>query len=113
MIYTFIEKMTVSHFKKDLLQNGCYVNPDDFQMEFKLEHLISYLKAHHIKIPANQLTFKLKHVLKARKVNGKVYDTALKKYKSCPTWKFLSDPERYTVQITGKQQELIEHDNDN
>ena len=107
IIYSFVNKMTVSYNKEDLLKNACYVNKDTHELDFKLPSLMEYLKSNHIKIPANQLTLKLK------KINGTVYDEVLDKQRSYPTWRFKSDTDKYVVQITGSAAKQIEHDQEN
>jgi hypothetical protein len=74
---------------------------------------MEYLKSNHIKIPANQLTLKLKKIMGAKKVNGTVYDEVLDKKRSYPTWRFKSDTDKYVVQITGSAAKQIEHDQEN
>jgi hypothetical protein len=113
IIYSFVNKMTVSYNKEDLLKNACYVNKDTHELDFKLPNLMEYLKSNHIKIPANQLTLKLKKIMGAKKVNGTVYDEVLDKQKSYPTWRFKSDTDKYVVQITGSAAKQIEHDQEN
>ena len=113
IIYAFVNKMTVSYNKEDLLKNACYVNKDTHELDFKLPNLMEYLKSNHIKIPANQLTLKLKKIMGAKKVNGTVYDEVLDKQKSYPTWRFKSDTDKYVVQITGSAAKQIEHDQEN
>ena len=113
IIYSFVNKMTVSYNKEDLLKNACYVNKDTHELDFKLPSLMEYLKSNHIKIPANQLTLKLKKIMGAKKVNGTVYDEVLDKQRSYPTWRFKSDTDKYVVQITGSAAKQIEHDQEN
>ena len=113
IIYAFVNKMTVSYNKEDLLKNACYVNKDTHELDFKLPSLMEYLKSNHIKIPANQLTLKLKKIMGAKKVNGTVYDEVLDKQRSYPTWRFKSDTDKYVVQITGSAAKQIEHDQEN
>ena len=110
LIYNFIKKTTVSYDKSALFNQGCYVNQETKELDFRLPNLMNYLKARNIKINVNELTFKLKEVLKARKVNGTVYDEVLKQNKSCPTWRFEADTNEYVVQITGTERKIIEHD---
>ena len=110
LIYNFIKKTTVSYDKSALFNQGCYVNQETKELDFRLPNLMNYLKARNIKINVNELTFKLKEVLKARKVNGTVYDEVLKQNKSCPTWRFEADTNEYVVQITGTERKVIEHD---
>ena len=113
IIYSFVNKMTVSYNKEDLLKNACYVNKDTHELDFKLPSLMEYLKSNHIKIPANQLTLKLKKIMGAKKINGTVYDEVLDKQRSYPTWRFKSDTDKYVVQITGSAAKQIEHDQEN
>ena len=113
IIYSFVNKMTVSYNKEDLLKNACYVNKDTHELDFKLPSLMEYLKSNHIKIPANQLTLKLKKIMGAKKINGTVYDEVLDKQRSYPTWRFRSDTDKYVVQITGSAAKQIEHDQEN
>ena len=110
LIYNFIKKTTVSYDKSALFNQGCYVNQETKELDFRLPNLMNYLKARNIKINVNELTFKLKEILKARKVNGTVYDEVLKQNKSCPTWRFEADTNEYVVQITGTERKVIEHD---
>ena len=110
IIYNFIKKTTVSYDKSALFNQGCYVNQETKELDFRLPNLMNYLKARNIKINVNELTFKLKEILKARKVNGTVYDEVLKQNKSCPTWRFEADTNEYVVQITGTERKVIEHD---
>jgi hypothetical protein len=110
IIYNFIKKTTVSYDKSALFNQGCYVNKETKELDFRLPNLMNYLKARNIKINVNELTFKLKEILKARKVNGTVYDEVLKQNKSCPTWRFEADTNEYVVQITGTERKVIEHD---
>ena len=93
-----------------MFNQGCYVNKETKELDFRLPNLMNYLKARNIKINVNELTFKLKEILKARKVNGTVYDEVLKQNKSCPTWRFEADTNEYVVQITGTERKVIEHD---
>ena len=113
IIYSFVNKMTGSYNKEDLLKNACYVNKDTHELDFKLPSLMEYLKSNHIKIPANQLTLKLKKIMGAKKINGTVYDEVLDKQRSYPTWRFKSDTDKYVVQITGSAAKQIEHDQEN
>jgi len=50
----------------------------------------------------------LKHIMKAKKLNGKVYNDVTKKEVSCPTWHFISDTEQYSV--LGDDTKKIEHE---
>ena len=100
----------MSDRKSALFNQGCYVNKKTKELDFRLPNLMNYLKAKNVNIPVNKLTFKLKEVLSARKVNGTVYDEVLKKDKSCPTWRFESDTNEYVVQITDSKNEQVEYD---
>ena len=53
-------------------------------MDIRLYKLLEYLRANRDPRSTRKLTFDLKHVLKAEKINGTVKD-AHGKYKSCPT----------------------------
>jgi hypothetical protein len=46
--------------------------------------------------------------MKAKKLNGKVYNDVTKKEVSCPTWHFISDTEQYSV--LGDDTKKIEHE---
>ena len=55
--------------------------------------------------------------MQAKNLRGKVYNEALDKDISCPTWHFISDPEQYIVlgdqaiPVTPKKKE-IKHEKD-
>ena len=80
-------------------------------MDIRLSKLLSYLIAIRDRRSLNKLTFDLKHILKAEKVNGQVKN-AHGKYKSCPTWRFKEDRENFVVTINqGQKQLLLEEEN--
>ena len=47
--------------------------------------------------PMRRITYKLKHVMNAKKINGDVINELTNKRVSCPTWRFKSDPQQYVV----------------
>ena len=111
LIWDFLSKCTVSVIKSDLHDGACYYNQKTKDMDIRLSKLLSYLSAIRDRRSLNKLTFDLKHILKAEKVNGQVKN-AHGKYKSCPTWRFKEDRENFVVTINqGQKQLLLEEEN--
>ena len=111
LIWDFLSKCTVSVIKSDLHDGACYYNQKTKEMDIRLSKLLSYLSAIRDRRSLNKLTFDLKHILKAEKVNGQVKN-AHGKYKSCPTWRFKEDRENFVVTINqGQKQLLLEEEN--
>jgi len=80
-------------------------------MDIRLPKLLSYLRANRDPRSIRKLTFDLKHILKAEKINGTVKD-ALGTYKSCPTWRYKEDRANFVVTINqGQKQLLLEEEN--
>ena len=97
--------------KKDLLDGACYYDQKKKLMHLRLERLMQYLQATHQPMNTNELTFKLKHILKASKNNGSVL--ILKEKKSCPTWAYPENPENFVLTLEGKEQlKEIENEKD-
>ena len=73
---------------------------------------MEYLKSQKDNTSQRQVCFNLKHIMQAKNLRGKVYNEALDKDVSCPTWHFISDPEQYTVlgdqaiPVTPKKKEI-------
>ena len=109
IVYDFIRKATVSFNQGDLLDGGCYVTQEG-RLHFKLRRLMEYLKSQKNNISQKKICFKLKHIMKAEHLSGKVFNKALKKNISCPTWHFASDPEQYTV--LGDNTKKVTHEKD-
>ena len=105
LLWDFLSKCTVSIIKSDLLDGACYYNQKTKEMDIRLPKLLSYLRANRDLRSIRKLTFDLKHILKAEKVNGTVKN-ALGKYKSCPTWRFKEDRENFIVTINQGQKQL-------
>lgn len=100
LIHDFLEKTGVSAEKKNVLNGVCYYDPSKKQMHFKLEDLHSYLKAAKIKMKGPELMFRIKKILKANKVNGKIQTTDIngkKILKSCPTWAYSESPKNFVL----------------
>ena len=111
LMWDFLSKCTVSVIKSDLHDGACYYNQKTKEMDIRLSKLLSYLSAIRDRRSLNKLTFDLKHILKAEKVNGQVKN-AHGKYKSCPTWRFKEDRENFVVTINqGQKQLLLEEEN--
>jgi hypothetical protein len=111
LMWDFLSKCTVSIIKSDLLDGACYYNQKTKEMDIRLPKLLSYLKANRDPRSITKLTFDLKHVLKAEKINGTVKNTH-GKYKSCPTWRFKEARENFVVTINqGQKQLLLEEEN--
>jgi hypothetical protein len=71
---------------------------------------MEYLKSQKNNVSQKKVCFKLRHIMKAEHLSGKVFNKALKKDISCPTWHFASDPEQYTV--LGDSTKKITHEKD-
>ena len=97
MVYNFVRKATVSFDKSVLLDNGCYVDQKTHDLHFKLGRLVEYFRSQKDNTSIKKICFNLRHIMKAKKNNGKVYNPASKKEVSCPTWQFVSDPNEYHV----------------
>ena len=109
IVYDFIRKATVSFNQGDLLDGGCYVTQEG-RLHFKLKRLMEYLKSQKNNISQKKVCFRLRHIMKAEHLSGKVFNKALKKNISCPTWHFASDPEQYTV--LGDNTKKVTHEKD-
>ena len=109
IVYDFIRKATVSFNQGDLLDGGCYVTQEG-RLHFKLRRLMEYLKSQKNNISQKKVCFRLRHIMKAEHLSGKVFNKALKKNISCPTWHFASDPEQYTV--LGDNTKKVTHEKD-
>ena len=48
--------------------------------------------------------------MKAKKLNGKVYNSVTKKEVSCPTWHFIAETEQYSVLGDNAKKVEIEHE---
>ena len=105
LMWDFLSKCTVSVIKSDLHDGACYYNLKTKEMDIRLPRLISYLKANRDPRTLRKLTFDLKHILNAEKINGTVKN-ALGKYKSCPTWRFKEKRENFVVTINEGQKLL-------
>jgi hypothetical protein len=111
LMWDFLSKCTVSVIKSDLHDGACYYNQKTKEMDIRLPKLLSYLSANRDRRSIRKLTFDLKHILKAKKINGTVKN-ALGKLKSCPTWRFKEDRENFVVTINqGQKQLLLEEEN--
>jgi hypothetical protein len=108
MVYSFIRKSTVSFDDGVLLEGGCYVNQKTHDLEFRLNRLVEYFRSQRDNTSVKKICFNLKHIMKAKKKNGKIYNSISKKEVSCPTWHFISDPGQYSV--LGDVAKKIEHD---
>ena len=60
--------------------------------------LLEYLKANRVYRPMRKVCIYLKHLLKAKKVNGTVKDI-FGKDKSCPTWRFKENPNNFIISL--------------
>jgi len=105
LIQNFLNRCTVSIVKSHLLDGACYYNQETKEMEIRIHKLMDYLKANRDFRPVRKLTFDLKHLLKAKKVNGYVKNI-FGKEKSCPTWRFKEDRENFIVTINQGQKQL-------
>tara|TARA_R100000008_G_scaffold81699_1_gene65233 strand:+ start:670 stop:2337 length:1668 start_codon:yes stop_codon:yes gene_type:complete len=118
IIRTFLVKATVSIDKKDLLDGACYYDQKKKVVHLRLGRLQQYLQATRQSMSTAELTFKLKHILKAKKCNGKVLvlggeKEEVKEEKSCPTWMYPEDPENFVLTLEGKEQlKEIENEKD-
>ena len=74
-------------------------------MDIKIHKLREYLKANRDFRPMRKVCIDLKHLLKAKKLNGYVTNI-FGKEKSCPTWRFKEDPKNFTITITPGQQQI-------
>ena len=108
MVYSFIRKSTVSFDDGALLEGGCYVNEKTHDLQFRLNRLVEYFRSQKDNTSVKKICFNLKHIMKAKKLNGKVYNSVTKKEVSCPTWHFASDPDQYSV--LGDNAKKIEHE---
>ena len=108
MVYSFIRKATVSFGQDALLDGGCYVDQKTHDLHFKLNRLVEYFRSQKDNTSVKKICFNLKHIMKAKKLNGKVYNDVTKKEVSCPTWHFISDTEQYSV--LGDDTKKIEHE---
>jgi len=107
----FLQKTTVSLDKWDLLEGACYYDQKKKLMHIKLEKLQQYLNATRQPMKTQELTFKLKTILKGKRNNGKV-KTKLGVERSCPTWTYPEDPENFILTVEGNMspnQKAIEH----
>ena len=59
---------------------------------------------------SKKICFNLKHIMKAKKLNGKVYNDVTKKEVSCPTWHFIAETEQYSVLGDSAKKVEIEHE---
>ena len=105
LIRDFLNRCTVSVVKSHLLDGACYYNQKTKEMEIRIHKLMEYLKADRDVRPMRKVCFDLKHLLKAKKVNGTVKDI-FGKDKSCPTWRFKEEPKNFTITITPGQQQI-------
>ena len=107
LIRDFLNKCTVSVVKSHLLDGACYYNQKTKEMDIRIHKLMDYLKANRDFRPVRKLTFDLKHLLKAKKVNGYVTNI-FGKEKSCPTWRFKEGRENFIITTTPDQQQIEE-----
>jgi len=105
LIQDFLNKCTVSVVKSHLLDGACYYNQETKEMDIRIHKLLEYLKANRDFRPMRKVCIDLKHLLKAKKVNGTVKDI-FGKDKSCPTWRFKENPKNFTITITPGQQQI-------
>ena len=105
LIWDFLNKCTVSIVKSHLLDGACYWNQKTKEMDIRLYKLVSYLKTNRDFRPIRKLTFDLKHILNAEKINGKVKN-AFGNEKSCPTWRFKEDRENFVITLNQGQEQL-------
>ena len=71
---------------------------------------MEYLKSQRDNTSQRQVCFNLKHIMQAKNLRGKIYNEALGKDVSCPTWHFESDTEQYTV--LGDAAKKVTHEKD-
>ena len=107
LIRDFLSKCTVSVVKSHLLDGACYYNQETKEMDIRIHKLMEYLKANRDFRPMRKVCIDLKHLLKAKKLNGYVTNI-FGKEKSCPTWRFKEDPENFTITVTPGQQQIEE-----
>ena len=105
LIQDFLNKCTVSVVKSHLLDGACYYNQKTKEMDIRIHKLMEYLKANRDFRPMRKVCIDLKHLLKAKKLNGYVTNI-FGKEKSCPTWRFKEDPKNFTITITPGQQQI-------
>ena len=111
-IRDFLNRCTVSVVKSHLLDGACYYNQKTKEMEIRIHKLMEYLKADRDVRPMRKVCFDLKHLLKAKKVNGTVKDI-FGKDKSCPTWRFKEDRENFLITLNEGQRQLQLEDKNN
>ena len=104
LIRDFLNKCTVSIVRAHLLDGACYYNQETKEVEIRIHKLMEYLKANRDFRSLKKVCFDLKHLLKAKKVNGTVKNK-LGKEKSCPTWHFKEDRENFVITITPDQEQ--------
>jgi len=105
LMWDFLRRCSVSIEKSDLLDGACYYNQKTKEMDIRLYKLLEYLRANRDPRSIRKLTFDLKHILKAEKINGSVKN-AHGKYKSCPTWRFKEDQENFRITLNEGQKQL-------
>ena len=105
LIWDFLNKCTVSIVKSHLLDGACYWNQVTKEMDIRIPKLLSYLKANRDFRTTRKLTFDLKHILNAEKINGTVKNNH-GIYKSCPTWRFKENRENFIITLTPEQKKL-------
>jgi len=108
LVYDFVRKQTVSFQKTALLENACYVNEKTYELDFRISDFMNYLRSIKIQRKLKEITFDLRHILNATKKNGDVINPITGKKKSCPTWRFKSDPDQY--QVMGDSAKQVEHE---
>ena len=108
LVYEFVRKQTVSFQKTALLENACYVNEKTWELDFRISDFMNYLRSIKSNKKLKEVTFDLRHVLNATKKNGDVINPITDKKKSCPTWRFKSDPDQY--QVMGDSVKQVEHE---
>jgi hypothetical protein len=104
LIRDFLNKCTVSVVRSHLLDGACYYDQETKEMDIKIHKLMEYLKANRDFRPMRKVCIDLRHLLKAKKVNGTVKDS-FGKDKSCPTWRFKEDPKNFIITITADQEQ--------
>ena len=110
LVYDFIRKQTVSFEKRALLENACYVDEKTHNLDFKITDFMEFLRSMRINEPMRRITYKLKHVMGAKKINGDVINELTNKRVSCPTWRFKSDPQQYVVKENSAKKITNEED---
>ena len=106
LIKDFLEKTTVSLNKADLIEGACYYDEKKKLMHFKLDKLQSYLTACRQPMNATELTYKITHILKGKKNNGKVKNR-LGKEKSCPTWAYQESRDNFVITLDGSPNQKV------